>query len=59
LNQYYVIMVVDPSFWQDPTTLQNIYVASSGGGMVPLSAFTHYEAPPRPSRSITPACFPR
>jgi multidrug efflux pump len=36
-------MVVDPSFWQDPTALRNIYVASSSGGMVPLSAFTHYE----------------
>ena len=43
LNQYYVVMVVDPSFWQDPTALRNIYVESSSGGMVPLSAFTHYE----------------
>jgi multidrug efflux pump len=43
LNQYYVVMVVDPSFWRDPTALANIYVASAGGGMVPLSAFTHYE----------------
>jgi multidrug efflux pump len=43
LNQYYVIMAVDPVFWQDPTALRNIYVASSTGGMVPLSAFTHYE----------------
>jgi multidrug efflux pump len=44
LNQYYVVLVVDPSFWRDPTALQNIYVASSTGGMVPLSAFTHYES---------------
>ncbi len=44
LNQYYVVMEVDPSFWQDPTALDNIYVSTSGGGMVPLSAFTHYEA---------------
>ncbi len=43
LNQYYVVMVVDPSFWQDPSALGNIYVSSSTGGMVPLSAFTHYE----------------
>jgi multidrug efflux pump len=43
LNQYYVVMVVDPSYWQDPTALHNIYVASSSGGMVPLSAFTHFE----------------
>jgi multidrug efflux pump len=44
LNQYYVVLVVDPSFWRDPTALQNIYVASNTGGMVPLSAFTHYES---------------
>jgi multidrug efflux pump subunit AcrB len=43
LNQYYIVMVVDPSYWQDPTALRNIYVESSSGGMVPLSAFTHFE----------------
>jgi len=43
LNQYYVVMVVDPVFWQDPGALNNIYVSSASGGMVPLSAFTHYE----------------
>jgi multidrug efflux pump len=43
LNQYYVVMVVDPSYWRDPTALRNIYVASGSGGMVPLSAFTHYQ----------------
>src|SRR5271156_751653 len=48
LNQYYVVMVVDPKFWQDPTALANIYVASSSGGMVPLSAFTHYDASTAP-----------
>jgi multidrug efflux pump len=43
LNQYYVVMVVDPVFWRDPGALNNIYVSSASGGMVPLSAFTHYE----------------
>jgi multidrug efflux pump len=42
LNQYFVVMVVEPSFWQSPSALQNVYVASSGGGMVPLAAFTHF-----------------
>ncbi|MGO9425161.1 MAG: efflux RND transporter permease subunit [Steroidobacteraceae bacterium] len=58
LNQYYVVMVVDPSFWQDPTALQNIYVAASGGGMVPLSAFTHYEAGTAPLAVNHSSVFP-
>src|SRR4029434_6849088 len=43
LNQYHVVMEVAPRFWQSPETLQDIYVRSSSGAMVPLSAFTHYE----------------
>jgi multidrug efflux pump len=44
INQYFVVMEVAPSFWQDPSALKNVYVASSSGGMVPLSAFTHFQA---------------
>jgi len=58
LNQYYVVMVVDPSFWQDPTALHNIYVTASGGGMVPLSAFTHYEAGTAPLAVNHSSVFP-
>jgi multidrug efflux pump len=43
LNQYHVILEAAPSFWQHPDTLRDIYVASSGGQMVPLSAFTSYQ----------------
>lgn len=43
LNQYHVVMEVAPQFWQRPDTLKDIYVPSSTGQMVPLSAFTHYE----------------
>ena len=43
LNQYHVVMEVDPAFWQSPETLKSIYVPGSGGAMVPLSAFTHFE----------------
>jgi multidrug efflux pump len=43
LNQYHVVMEVEPRFWQRPETLQDIYVRSSTGAMVPLSAFSHYE----------------
>jgi multidrug efflux pump len=58
LNQYYVIMVVDPSFWQDPSALDNIYVSASGGGMVPLSAFTHFEASTAPLAVNHSSVFP-
>ncbi len=44
INQYYVVMEVAPEFWQNPAALSNVYVSSAGGGVVPLSAFTHFQA---------------
>jgi multidrug efflux pump len=43
LNQYHVILEVHPQFQQNPDQLKNIYVHSSNGQQVPLSAFTHFE----------------
>jgi multidrug efflux pump len=42
LNQYYVVMEVAPKYWQYPETLQQIYVKSPTGQMVPLSAFASF-----------------
>jgi multidrug efflux pump len=42
LNQYYVIMEVAPSFWQSPRALDNVYLSSTSGGVVPLSAFAKF-----------------
>ncbi|HEV7519125.1 MAG TPA: efflux RND transporter permease subunit, partial [Thermoanaerobaculia bacterium] len=42
LNQYHVVMEVEPSFWQNPDGLKYIYVRAKGGNMVPLSTFTHF-----------------
>jgi multidrug efflux pump len=42
LNQYHVVMEVDPKFQESPETLNSVYVRSSSGPMVPLSAFTHF-----------------
>ena len=39
LNQYRVILEVDPQYQQSPTSLDKIYVKSSSGQMVPLTAF--------------------
>ncbi|MFB3884851.1 MAG: multidrug efflux RND transporter permease subunit [Thermodesulfobacteriota bacterium] len=43
LNQYHVVMEVEPGFWQRPETLRDIYVGSTTGAMVPLSAFTRLD----------------
>jgi multidrug efflux pump len=42
LNQYHVIMEADPSYGQNPQSLRDIYVTSSSGQQVPLSALTQY-----------------
>jgi multidrug efflux pump len=31
LNQYHVVMEVEPRYWQSPTTLKQIWVSTSGG----------------------------
>jgi multidrug efflux pump len=43
LNQYHVVMEVAPQYWQDPSTLQEIYVRSRSGSQVPLSAVARFE----------------
>ncbi|MGH6795865.1 MAG: efflux RND transporter permease subunit, partial [Methylocella sp.] len=30
VNQYHVVMVVDPRYWQDPSILKDLYVSTSG-----------------------------
>jgi multidrug efflux pump len=42
-NQYHVVLEVAPKFQKNPDSLNNIYVKSSNGTQVPLSAFTHFE----------------
>jgi len=43
LNQYHVVLEVDPQFQQNPDSLKDIYVKSSNGTQVPLSSFTRFE----------------
>jgi multidrug efflux pump len=33
LNQYHVVMEVAPRFWQNPDTLKDIYISTSGGSV--------------------------
>ena len=42
LNQYHVVMEVEPRYWQSPEGLKEIYLHAANGGIVPLSAVAHY-----------------
>jgi multidrug efflux pump len=33
MNQYHVVMEVDPGFWQSPDTLKEVWVSTSGGAL--------------------------
>jgi multidrug efflux pump len=48
LNQYHVILEVDPAFQQNPDALKQIFVRSSNGTQVPLSAFTQFSSEATP-----------
>jgi multidrug efflux pump subunit AcrB len=43
-----VVLEVEPQFWQNPDGLKQIYVKTTNGTQVPLSAFTHYESSTAP-----------
>jgi len=43
LNQYRVVMELEPQYTQDPTVLDQVQVIGSGGRQVPLSAFARYD----------------
>src|SRR5208337_2314030 len=44
LNQYYVVLEVAPPYWQSPDGLRNIYLHTTGRGVVPLSTVTTAQA---------------
>jgi multidrug efflux pump len=43
LNQYFVVMEVDPQYQRSPDALNGIFIKSASGAMVPLSTIAHYE----------------
>ncbi|WP_414661987.1 efflux RND transporter permease subunit [Horticoccus sp. 23ND18S-11] len=43
LNQYRVIMELEPQFTADPAVLEQVQVIAADGSRVPLSAFTRYD----------------
>jgi HAE1 family hydrophobic/amphiphilic exporter-1 len=48
LNQYHVVLEVDPRFQMGPEDLKSIYVNSSAGQQVPLSTLTNTSIMPAP-----------
>jgi len=44
LNQYHVVMEVAPHYWQRPESLGDIYLKTTNGGQIPLSAVTRRRA---------------
>jgi multidrug efflux pump len=51
LNQYHVVMEVDPKYQTDPSSLNSVYVITSSGAQVPLSSFAHF-APSNTALSV-------
>ena len=43
VNQYHVVMEVQPKYWQTPEGLNDVYIRASQGKIVPLSALAHFE----------------
>jgi multidrug efflux pump subunit AcrB len=44
LNQYHVVLEVDPQFQQNPGAFKDLYVKSATGTQVPLSTFSHVQS---------------
>jgi multidrug efflux pump len=42
LNQYHVVMEVDPQYQNSPAALESVYVHSSNGQLIPLSAIAQF-----------------
>lgn len=43
LNQYKVVMEINPRYAQDPVSLEQVQIVTGTGAVVPLTAIAHYE----------------
>ena len=60
INQYHVVMEVDPRYWQDPSILKDLYVSTAGASPSGVSttnavAGTVTQSPAQPSPGSSPA----
>jgi multidrug efflux pump subunit AcrB len=58
LNQYFVVMEVAPQWWQSPAGLNSVYLQSTSGGEVPLSAVTRVRTDTAPIQVNHQGQFP-
>jgi len=58
LNQYYVVLEVAPQYWQSPEGLKNIYLNTTGSGVIPLSAVTKAQTSTTPLAINHTSSFP-
>jgi multidrug efflux pump len=58
LNQYYVVLEVAPPYWQSPEGLKNIYLNTSGKGVIPISAVTSAQVSTTPLLINHTSTFP-
>jgi multidrug efflux pump subunit AcrB len=58
LNQYRVVLEVDPRFQQSPTSLEKIYVKSTTGQMIPLTGFATVQVNTAPLSIVHQGQFP-
>jgi multidrug efflux pump len=58
INQYHVVLIVEPEFWKNPDSLNRIYLSSNLGTQVPLGAIAHYTASTTPLSVNHSGVFP-
>ncbi len=58
LNQYHVVMELEPRYWERPDALSNIYVRSTTGQTVPLTAVTKFQMGTGPIQVNHQGLFP-
>src|SRR5437870_8696248 len=58
LNQYRVILEVDPQFQQTPASLNKIYVKSTSGQTIPLATFATVQTGTAPLSTVHEGQFP-
>jgi multidrug efflux pump len=58
LNQYFVVLEVAPRWWQSPAGLNSIYLQSTNGAEVPLSAVTSLQTKTAPIQVNHQGQFP-
>ena len=58
LNQYHVVMELEPQYWERPDALANIYVRSTNGQTVPLTSVTKFRTGTGPIQVNHQGLFP-